>query len=89
MQGAAAFWEGVSEEKRLEIGNDGWPTHQWTREAQDGESVIDLMLANRPIVKWTIMTDDHTTGSDHEVIQWEVGVERQEEADDERVVGLN
>jgi len=46
-------------------------------------------MANRPIVKWTILADDHATGSEHEVIEWEVGVDRQEEADHERVVGWN
>jgi hypothetical protein len=46
-------------------------------------------LANQPIVKWTILPDDHATGSDHEAIEWEVGVNRQEEEDHERVVGWN
>ena len=87
MQRDAAFWEDVIDEIGLEIGNDGRPSHHWTREDQDGESVIDLTLANRPIVKWTILADDHATGFDHEVIEWEVGVVRQEEADHERVVG--
>jgi len=74
----------------MEIGHDGRPTHHWTREDQEGESVIDLTLANRPIVWWTILADDHATGLDHEVIEWEAGVNRQEEeADHERVVGWN
>jgi len=72
-----------------EIGNGARATHHWTREDQEGESVIDLTLANRPIVKWTTLADDHATGSDHEVIEWEVGVDRQEEADHERIVGWN
>jgi len=71
------------------MGNDSRPTHHRTREDQEGESVIDLMLANRPIVMWTILAHDHATGSDHEVIEWEVGVERQEEVDHERIVGWN
>ena len=58
-------------------------------EDQKGESVIDLVLANRPIVKWTILANDHATGSDHEVIEWEVGVDWQEETDQERIVGCN
>jgi hypothetical protein len=85
----AAFWEGAIEKNGLEIGNEGRPTHFWTRENHEGELVIDLTLANRPIAKWTILADDHTTGSDHEVIEWKVGVDRQEEADCERVVGWN
>jgi hypothetical protein len=60
----------VIDENRLQIGNDGRPTHHWAQEDQYGESVIDLTLANQPIVKWTILADDHTTGSDHEVIEW-------------------
>jgi len=79
----------VIDENGLEIGTDGRPTHHWTGEDQEGESVINLMLAHRPIVKWTILADDHATGSDHEVIEWEVGIDRQEEADHERVVGWN
>jgi len=79
----------VIDENGLEIGNDGRPTHHWTRGDQEGESVIDLTLANRSIVRWTIPAKDHPTGSDHEVIKWEVGVDRQEEADHERVVGWN
>jgi len=79
----------VIDENGLKIGNDGRPTHHWTREDEEGESFIDLTLANRPIVRCTILADDHATGSDHEVIEWEVGVDRQEKADYERVVGWN
>jgi hypothetical protein len=85
----AAFWEEVIDEKGLEIGNDGQSTHHWTREGHEGESVIDLTLANRPMTKWSILADDHATGSDHEVIEWEVEVDRQEEADHATVVGWN
>jgi len=70
----------------LEIGNNGQSTHHWTSEGHNGESVIDLTLANRPITKRSIQADDHTTGSDHEVLDWEVEVDRQEQADHERVV---
>jgi len=75
------------DENGLEIGNDGRPTHDWTREDPKGESGINLTLTNRPIVHWPILADDSATGSDHEVIEWEVGVDWQEEADHERVVG--
>jgi len=87
VQRDATFWEGVIDDNGLEIGNDGTPTHHWTREDQESESVIELTLANRPIARWTILVDDHATGSNHEVIEWEVGVDRQQEADHERVVG--
>jgi len=89
VQRDAAFCEDMIDENELEIGNDGRPTHHWAREDQEGESVIDLTFANRPIVKLTILADYHATGSDHEVIEWEVGVDRQEEADHEKVVGWN
>jgi len=89
LQWDATFWEGVIDENRLEIGNNVRPTHHWRREDQEGESVINLMLVNRPIVRWTILADDHATGSDHEVIEWEAVVDRQEEADHEWVVGWN
>jgi len=77
------------DENRLEIGNDGRPTHYWARGNKEDQSVIDLTLANRPIVKWSILANDHATGSDHEVIEFEMGVDSREEANDERVVGWN
>jgi hypothetical protein len=83
------FWEDVIDKNGLEIGNDGEATHHWTREGHEGESVIDLTLVNRPITKSSILANDHATGSDHEVIEWEVEVDRQEEAGHERVVGWN
>jgi hypothetical protein len=46
-------------------------------------------LPNRPIGKWTTLAENYPTGSDHKVIEWEVDVETQEEADHERVVGWN
>ena len=89
MQRDTSLWEAVTDENGLEIGNDGRPTHHWTREDLECKLVIDLMLANRPIVKWTILADDHASGSDHDVIEWEVGVDMREEAVHERVVGWN
>jgi predicted GNAT superfamily acetyltransferase len=40
-------------------------------------------------MKWVILADNHATGSDHVVIEWEVEVDRQEEADHKRVVVWN
>ena len=51
--------------------------------------MIDLTLVNRRITKWSILADDHATGSDHEVIEWDVEVERQEEAENDSVAGWN
>jgi len=89
MQRNSALWEDVIDENGLEIGNDGRPTDNWTRQDQEGESVIDLTLGNRPIVMWTILANDHGFGSDHEIIEWYVEVDMQEEPDHERVVGWN
>ena len=86
MEQNASFWAEVIDENGLEVMNDGQPTHYWTREDHEGESVIDMRFANRPITKWFIRADDHATGSDHEVIELEVEGDRPEEADHERIV---
>jgi len=36
---------------------------------------------------WSILANDHATGSDHMVMEWEVAADRQEEADQKSVVG--
>jgi hypothetical protein len=72
----AAFLPEVIDENGLEVGNDGQPTHYWTREDHEGESVIDLTLANRPIPNLDILADDHATGSDLEVAEFEVEADR-------------
>jgi hypothetical protein len=46
VQRDGVFGEGVIDDNGLEIVNDGRPTHHWTREDQQGESVINLTLAN-------------------------------------------
>jgi len=46
VQRNATFWEDVIDENGLEIGNDTRATHHWAREGHEGESVIDLTLAN-------------------------------------------
>jgi hypothetical protein len=89
VQQNATFGEDVIDKNGLEIGNDGRATHHWTREDHEGESVIDLTLANRPIAKRSMLADDHAMGSDHEVIELDVEADRQEKADHEMVVGWN
>jgi len=79
VQRNAAFWEDVIDENGVEVAKDGRPTHHWARQNQEGESVIDLTLPNQPIVKWAILADDHATGSNRDGIEWEVGVDTQEE----------
>jgi hypothetical protein len=89
VQQDAAFWEDVVDKNGLEVGNNGEATHHWTREGHEGESVIDLTLANQPITKWSILADNYATGSHHEVTEWEVEVGQQEEAGQETVIGWN
>jgi hypothetical protein len=81
--------EDLIDKNGLEIGNGSSLTHDCTREDQERESVIELTLGNQLTEKLTIPGNDHTTGSDNEVIQWELGVDSQEEADHEKVVGQN
>jgi len=63
----ATFWEDVIDENGPDIGNDGEATLHWTREGHDGESVIDVTLANQPITQWSVPADNHAMGSDHQV----------------------
>jgi len=79
----------VIDKNRLEIENDVRSMHCSTREDHDGLSVIDLTSRNRPTMKCSIRVDDHATGSNHKVIDWEVEADGQEEADHEKVVGWN
>ena len=77
------------DENALEIRNDGWSTHHLKRDGRKGDSVIDPTLPIRPITNSHRLAGDHATGSDHKVIEWEVEVDRQMEADHERVIGWN
>lgn len=88
MQPYASFWEDVPDENGLEIGNKSRATHHRTRERQEGELVINLMLAHQPPTTWFILADNHSTRSDNEVIEWEVDIHKQE-ADHERLVWWN
>jgi len=83
----AAFWEDVIDENGLEIGNDDRSTHHWARENQEGDLVINLMLASQPSVQLTILVDVHSTGSDHEVEERDVAGAMQEAANCGGVVG--
>jgi len=38
-------------------------------------------------MNWSILADDHATGSDHKVIEWEVEADGLEEVDHQSVVG--
>jgi len=49
--------------------------------------MIDLTLANRLFRKWKIVDGKHATGSDHDIIEREVDMEKQEEAGGTQVVG--
>jgi len=84
-----SYWEEIVNQHRLGIGNDDWPTHYWTRNESKGVSIIDLTLPNQPLRKWTIWDGNHPTGSDHENIECEVDMARQEKAGGPQVVGWN
>jgi len=85
----AAYWEGIIDVDGLVIGNYDRPTHYWTRNECEVVSIIDLTLANRPFGKWTIVDGNHAMGSDYEIIEWEVDMEKQGEAGGKQVVGWN
>ena len=83
----AMFWEEIIDEHGLEIGNDdNQPTHHWARNGEEGESTIDLTLATQPITQLTTLDGSHATGSDHEVIERELDIDKQEEADHLQVI---
>jgi len=83
------FWEEIIDEYGVENGNDGWPTHHWTRKGAEAESTIDLTLANRTITRWNTLDGRPATCSDHELIELEFSIEKQEEADNVQVIGWN
>jgi len=64
-------------------------THHWARNDEEDELAIDLTLATRPITQWPILNESHATGSDHEVIEWEFNIDKQEEADHVQVIRRN
>jgi hypothetical protein len=71
------LWEEVFNENGLYVGNDGHPTNFRTKENHEGDSVSELTLANRLIMKWYIQVDDHATGTDHGDMEWEEAIDRQ------------
>jgi len=52
-------------------------------------SITDLTLGNRPFAKWTIVDRNYATGSDHDITQWEVDMEKQQDAGGTQVIGRN
>jgi hypothetical protein len=52
-------------------------------------SAIDLTLATRPLTQWSPLGGSQAPSSDHEVIEWEFKVARQEETDHVQVIGWN
>ena len=74
----ATYWAQIIGEHRLAFGNENRPSHHWTRHDSMGGSIIDLTLANRPFRKLMIRGGSQATGSDHEIIEWELEMEKQE-----------
>jgi len=54
-----------------------------------GECIINQTLAIRPFEKWMILDSSYATGSDQEIIDWELNMEQQQEAGGTQVVGWN
>jgi len=84
-----ADWEEIIDERGLVIGNYDRPTHYLSRNATEGTSIMELTLANRSFGKWMILNGNHAMGSDHDIIEWEVHMEKEEEAGGTQVVGWN
>ena len=84
------FWEEIIAKSGVEISNHDYrPTDHCARNREQGESTIKLTLATRPITRWTTLEGSHTTRSDHKVIEWEVNVDKPEEADHVQGLGWN
>jgi hypothetical protein len=63
------FWEEITDEQGLKIGNHNQPTHHQTGKGKLGDMTIHLTVSIRPMIRWTILDGWHTTRSDHEVIE--------------------
>jgi len=85
----ATFWENNIDEHWLVVGNDNQPTQYWMSNETEGVFIIDISLANPPFGNWTILDGNHATWSDHEITEYDVDMERQEEAGGAEVVGWN
>jgi len=65
----ATFWEELIENKALVV----WNTEDATRLGGNNHSIIDLTLSSPNVeLNWSIAGDMDATGSDHEVIVWEI-----------------
>jgi endonuclease/exonuclease/phosphatase family metal-dependent hydrolase len=85
----ATYWEPITDEHRMVIGNDDRPTQYWKTNESKGGSIIDLTLANRSLRKCKILDGNDATQSDHEIIKWEVQMYMQEEGGGTQVIGWN
>ena len=64
----APFWENLITDHSLVV----WNSEEATRVGGDIHSIIDLMLTSPSVeLNWSIDSEE-VTGSDHEVILWEV-----------------
>jgi hypothetical protein len=65
----AVFWEELIEQEELVV----WNTEDATRLGGTNHSFIDLTLSSPNLeLNWSIAKDKEATGSDHEVIVWEI-----------------
>jgi hypothetical protein len=75
---AAACGEAMTDDHELLSGTDGLPTEYWMWNTHEGKSIIDITLANRPGGSCTILDGNHSTGSEHDIIQWKLVMVKQE-----------
>jgi hypothetical protein len=65
----AVFWEELIKNEELMV----WNTEDATRLGSNNHSIIDLTLSSPNVeLNWSIAEDKDATGSDHEVIIWEI-----------------
>jgi hypothetical protein len=63
------FWEELIGKEKLMV----WNTEEATRLGGINHSIIDLTLSSPNVeLNWSIAEDKDATGSDHEVIVWEI-----------------
>jgi hypothetical protein len=65
----SVFWEELVEKQELVV----WNTEEATRLGGANHSILDLTLSSPNVeLNWSIAKYRDTTGSDHEVIVWEI-----------------
>jgi hypothetical protein len=80
------IWEEIIDKYEIEIGFDIQPPHVWVSNGEEPKSTIDLTMATRPITERAILAGSHATGSEHDVMEWEFTMDKQQKADHVQVI---